>query len=88
LWVAAGAENVHEANKSETIELINMTKKELTYQQAIAEVEKILELLEGSTENVDAMSAAVKRATELLQLCHKKLRDTEEELEKQLKAEN
>ncbi|MDR0711424.1 MAG: exodeoxyribonuclease VII small subunit [Prevotellaceae bacterium] len=62
-----------------------MTKKEPTYRQAITEVEKILDQLETSALDVDNMSAAVKRAADLLQLCYKKLHETSAEVEKLLK---
>ncbi|MDR2813160.1 MAG: exodeoxyribonuclease VII small subunit [Prevotellaceae bacterium] len=57
-------------------------QKELTYGEAIAEVEEILAQLESSTLDVDNMSAAVKRAADLLQLCRKKLHDTEQSIKK------
>ena len=59
-----------------------MQKKETSYSEAIAEVEKILAKLENSTPDVDSMSAEVKRASELLQLCRKKLHDTEQSVKK------
>ncbi|MDR1415890.1 MAG: exodeoxyribonuclease VII small subunit [Prevotellaceae bacterium] len=64
-----------------------MPTKELTYKEAIAEVEKILEQLESGALDVDCMSSTVKRAADLLQLCRKKLHATEEEVKK-LKIEN
>ncbi|MDR3188529.1 MAG: exodeoxyribonuclease VII small subunit [Prevotellaceae bacterium] len=64
-----------------------MAKKDLSYNEAIGEVEKILAQLESSTLDVDAMSADVKRAAELLQLCRKKLHDTELSVKKSMEEE-
>lgn len=57
-----------------------MAKKEQTYKQAIAEVEKILADLESNSMDVDEMADAVKKAMDLLAFCKKKLRDTEEDI--------
>ena len=40
-----------------------MAKKELTYAEAMAEIEKILERLRNEEMNVDGLAAEVKRAT-------------------------
>jgi exodeoxyribonuclease VII small subunit len=64
-----------------------MQKKEPTYSEAIAEVEKILARLEGNAPDVDSMSAEVKRAADLLQLCRKKLHDTEQNVKKAMEEE-
>jgi exodeoxyribonuclease VII small subunit len=61
-----------------------MQKKEPSYTEAIAEVEKILAQLESGVTDVDSMSAAVKRAADLLQLCRKKLHDTEQSVKKSM----
>ncbi len=59
-----------------------MAKKEQTYAEALAEVEKILAQLEAGELDVDKMAVAVKRAAELLQFCREKLRATDEEIQK------
>jgi exodeoxyribonuclease VII small subunit len=59
-----------------------MAKKEVTYGEAIAEVEKILASIERSELDVDSMAGAVRRAGELLALCRQKLYDTEQEVER------
>ena len=59
-----------------------MAKKELTYAEASAEIEKILARLRGEELDVDSLSAEVKRATELIALCKSKLKKTEEEIDK------
>lgn len=59
-----------------------MAKKELTYSEASAEIEKILSRLRGEELDVDSLSAEVKRATELIALCKSKLKKTEEEIDR------
>ncbi len=59
-----------------------MAKKEQTYAEALAEVEKILAQLEAGELDVDKMVVAVKRATDLLQFCREKLSATDEEIQK------
>jgi exodeoxyribonuclease VII small subunit len=59
-----------------------MAKKDPTYAEALAEVEKILAQLESKEFDVDKMVAAVQHATELIQLCRAKLRATDEEIRK------
>ncbi|HOK36724.1 MAG TPA: exodeoxyribonuclease VII small subunit [Paludibacteraceae bacterium] len=58
---------------------------ELTYNEAINELEKILEELENNTEiNFDQITQKVQRATELLEFCNKKLHQIDEDMEKLL----
>lgn len=64
-----------------------MQKKEPTYNEAIAEVEKILARLEGNAPDVDSMAAEVKRAADLLQLCRQKLHNTEQSVKKAVEEE-
>ena len=54
--------------------------KELTYNEAVAELEAILENLRSSSCDVDTLAARTRRAVELLKLCRAKLTTTEEEL--------
>ena len=42
---------------------------ELGYAEAIAELEEILELLDGDDVDVDQLSTHVQRAAELIELC-------------------
>ena len=51
-----------------------MAKKELTYAEAMAEIEKILGRLRSEEMNVDGLAAEVKRATELIASCKARLR--------------
>lgn len=60
-----------------------MEKNEMTYSQAIAELEGILQALEKSDEaNLDYIAKQVKRATELMEFCRNQLLEIDEELRK------
>ncbi len=58
----------------------DMAKKEFSFNEAVAEIEKILGEIENGQLDVDKLSVAVKRASELIKQCQKKLRTTEEEI--------
>jgi len=62
-----------------------MSKKELTYKQALEELENILQELENQDVDVDKMSSMVKRAMELIQFCKSKLMKTKEDVENAIK---
>ncbi|MCR9153848.1 MAG: exodeoxyribonuclease VII small subunit [Croceimicrobium sp.] len=55
-------------------------EKELTYEAAYEELQEIMAALQNEEISVDSLSTKVKRASELLKLCHDKLRDTEKEV--------
>lgn len=56
-----------------------------TYEQSVAELEKIVSELENAQEtNIDELNAKVKRASELLAFCKRRLHETDAELEKVL----
>jgi exodeoxyribonuclease VII small subunit len=57
-----------------------MAKKEFLFSEAIAEIEDILRKIESGELDVDKLSVEVKRASELIRQCQKKLRTTEEEI--------
>lgn len=61
-----------------------MAKKELTYAEAMAEIEKILGRLRSEEMNVDGLAAEVKRATELIASCKARLRKAEADMNKVL----
>lgn len=63
-----------------------MAKKEMTYAEAVAEIEKILGRLRNEEMDVDSLSAEVKRATELIAGCKERLRKAEEQVTKILDA--
>ncbi len=55
-------------------------EEQQTYNQAVAELESILESLRSASCDVDTLAARTRRAVELLTLCRSKLTTTEEEL--------
>ena len=61
-----------------------MAKKELTYAEAMAEIEKILGRLRSEEMNVDGLAAEVKRATELIASCKARMRKAEADVNKVL----
>ena len=60
----------------------NMAKKEVTYAEAMAEIEKILARLRNEEMDVDSLAAEVKRATELIASCKARLRKAEADVNK------
>ena len=57
-----------------------MAKKEFSFNEAVVEIEKILNNIESGHLDVDILSVEVRRASELIKQCQKKLRTTEEEI--------
>lgn len=57
-------------------------KKELTYSQAIAELEEIAGKLQQNDCEIDELKQYTSRSLELLRFCKKKLFETDEELKK------
>ena len=60
----------------------NMAKKEVTYAEAMGEIEKILARLRNEEMDVDSLAAEVKRATELIASCKARLRKAEADVNK------
>jgi exodeoxyribonuclease VII small subunit len=56
--------------------------KEPTYNEAIAEIEEILQKIETGELDVDELTDKVKRVAYLLETCKKKLKKTESEIQK------
>ncbi|GHT11954.1 hypothetical protein AGMMS4956_05810 [Bacteroidia bacterium] len=61
--------------------------KKHTYQQAIEEIESLLQQMENPSTDIDKLSEMVKKTLELLNFCSQKLRATEEEIA-QLQLDN
>ncbi len=61
------------------------TKKMVTYNEAMAEVEDILEKIENEELDVDDLAEKVKRVSVLLKICKDKLLKTNEQVEQILK---
>jgi exodeoxyribonuclease VII small subunit len=59
-----------------------MKNKELTYTDAIAEINAIIEKIERSEINVDTLNNDVERALELIKFCKLKLYATEKNINK------
>ena len=57
-----------------------MGKKEFSFNEAVIEIEDILRKIENGDLDIDKLSVEVKRASELIKQCQKKLRSTEEEI--------
>jgi exodeoxyribonuclease VII small subunit len=65
-----------------------MKKKELTYKEAVNEIELILQKIESEELDVDELTEKVKRAAYLMKWCKEKLRSSEKEIETVLKDLN
>ncbi len=62
-----------------------MTSKKVSYNEAMAEIEDILEKIENEELDVDDLAEKVKRVSVLLKICKDKLQKTNDEVEKILK---
>ena len=60
-------------------------KKAISYNEAMAEVEEILENIENEELDVDDLAEKVKRVSVLLKICKDKLLKTNEQVEQILK---
>lgn len=65
-----------------------MSAKRVTYAEAMAEVEKILQHLRSGEISVDELSSDVARATRLIAECRKILCRTEAEVERLINPES
>ena len=59
-----------------------MSKEEMKYEAAIAELQSIVSKMENDELDIDQMSEQLKRAQELIKLCKDKLTKTDEEIKK------
>ncbi len=57
----------------------------ISYKDAIEEIESILQQVESGELDVDQLTDKVKRVSALLEICNKKLKTTEKEVEKIIK---
>lgn len=62
-----------------------MAKNNLSYSEALAEIELIVDKIENNELDIDDLAHNVKRVAELIKFCKAKLKTTEEEVEKILK---
>ncbi|MGC9353898.1 MAG: exodeoxyribonuclease VII small subunit [Mariniphaga sp.] len=58
-----------------------MATKKVSYNEAISEVEEILEKIENEELDVDELAEKVKRVSTLLKICKDKLLKTNEQVE-------
>ena len=63
------------------------TEEKISYADAVAEIEAILQLIEEGKLNVDELAEKVKRVTDLLKICRNRLYRTEEQIGKILEEE-
>ncbi|MDR1985164.1 MAG: exodeoxyribonuclease VII small subunit [Prevotellaceae bacterium] len=61
-----------------------MKNKELTYSEAIAEIEAITNKIENSELDIDTLYKDVERSMELIEFCKSKLFATEKNINKML----
>ena len=59
-----------------------MTKEKISYSEAVAEIESILQKIEEGSLDVDDLDKKVKRVTDLLKLCRDRLHKTETQINK------
>ena len=59
-----------------------MTKEKISYSEAVAEIESILQKIEGGKLDVDELAEKVGRVTDLLKTCRDKLHLTEKKIDK------
>ncbi len=62
-----------------------MAAKKISYSEAMAEIEEILEKIENEELDVDELAEKVKRVSVLLKTCKDKLTKTNEQVESILK---
>lgn len=65
-----------------------MAKKEIKYEEAVAQLEEIVNKMENDELDIDQLSDQLKRAKELVKLCKDKLTKTDEEIKKLLSEDN
>ena len=64
-----------------------MTKEKISYSEAVAEIESILQKIEEGKLDVDELTQKVKRVTDLLKICRDKLHNTEKQIGEILEEE-
>ena len=65
-----------------------MAKEEFKYEQAVRELEEIVEKMENDELDIDQLSEQLKRAKLLVKLCRDKLIKADEEIKKLLNEES
>ncbi len=63
------------------------TEEQITYAEAVAEIEEILARMEDGELDIDRLGAYVERATTLIALCKEKLLKAQKQVEKVMTQE-
>ncbi len=58
-----------------------MAKKEIGFNEAVKGIEEILKNIEEGEPDIDRLSEDVKKAADLIKVCRRKLRETEEKID-------
>ena len=61
-----------------------MTKQELKYEDAVRQLETIVDKLDSNELGIDQLSSELKKAQQLIKLCKEKLTKTDNEIKKLL----
>ena len=61
-----------------------MENKQLTYSEAIARLDKIVQLIDNNEVEIDQLADKIKEANKLIAFCSEKLTKAEKEMEKLL----
>ena len=64
-----------------------MTETELKYEDALRQIEQIVEKLENNELDIDTMGEQLKTAQKLIRLCKDKLTKTDDEVKKILEGQ-
>ena len=64
-----------------------MTETELKYEDALRQIEQIVEKLENNELDIDTMGEQLKTAQKLISLCKDKLTKTDDEIKKILEGQ-
>ena len=64
-----------------------MTKTEMKYEDAMRQIEEIVEKLENNELDIDTMGEQLKTAQKLIKLCKDKLTKTDNEIKKILECQ-
>lgn len=62
-------------------------KNDMSYSEAIEEIQAIVEKLSKDEINIDSLPNEVKRGAELISMCKKRLKSTEESIDKVFKED-
>jgi exodeoxyribonuclease VII small subunit len=58
-----------------------MAKKEIGFNQAVKQIEEILRNIEEGEPDIDRLSDNIRKAAELIRICRRRLRETEEKID-------